>query len=64
MESKVRETKSLKDFRLISICNNCYKIVLHEITNRFWHVLTQVVDTYHTAFIPSRLIMDNVIEGF
>lgn len=61
---KVKYPLSLKDFRPISLCNACYKIVSRAIINRFWPLLDKIVDQFQSAFIPDRLIMDNVIIGF
>lgn len=55
---------TLKDFRPISLCNTCYKIVARAITNRFRPILSRIIDSFQSAFIPGRLIMDNVIVGF
>lgn len=61
---KIKEPKSLKNFRPISICNTCYKIIYRAITNRFRPILDKVIDQFQSAFIPGRLIIDNVIVGF
>lgn len=54
---------SLKDFRPINLCNTCYKIISRAITNRFRPILDKVIDNFQSAFIPGRLIIDNVIVG-
>lgn len=61
---KIKEPLSLKDFRPISLCNTCYKIVSRAITNRFRPILDKVIDNFQIAFIPGRLILDNVIVDF
>ncbi|XP_075499819.1 uncharacterized protein LOC142538372 [Primulina tabacum] len=61
---RIQEPLSLKDFRPISLCNTCYKILSRAITNRFRPVLDKVIDHFQSAFIPGRLILDNVIVGF
>lgn len=61
---KIINPTTMKDFRPISLCNTCYKIVARAITNRFRPILSQTIDDYQSAFIPGRLIMDNVIVGF
>lgn len=55
---------SLKEFRPISLCNTCYKIVARAITNRFRPIMAQIIDSFQIAFIPGRLIFDNVVVGF
>lgn len=61
---KVKDPLSLKDFRPISLCNTCYKIVSRAISNCFRPALDNIVDQYQSAFTPGRLIIDNVIVGF
>lgn len=61
---KVKEPSTFKEFRPINLCNTCYKIVSRAITNRLRQVLAQVIDSLQNAFIPGRLILDNVIVGF
>lgn len=60
---KVKEPMTLKEFRPISLCNTCYKIVSRAITNQF-RPIDQVIDSFQSAFVPGRLSLDNVIVGF
>lgn len=61
---KIRYPVYLKDFRPSSLCNMCYKMVSRAITNRFRPILDQIIDSFQSAFIPRRLIMDNAIVSF
>lgn len=45
---KFKDLVSLKDFRPISLCNICYKIVSRAIINRFRPVLDKIVDQYQS----------------
>ncbi|KAK6150708.1 hypothetical protein DH2020_015640 [Rehmannia glutinosa] len=45
-------------------CDVLYRIVARAITNRLRLILHEVVDEFQSAFIPGRLITDNVILGF
>lgn len=61
---KVKEPQYPKDFRPISLCNTCYKVISRAITNRLRHVLSLVIDQSQSDFVPGRLITDNIIIGF
>lgn len=60
---KVRNPLMIKEYRPISLCNTCYKIISKTITNRLRPVLFEIIDPHHSAFIPGRLITDNVMIG-
>lgn len=61
---KVKEPTTMKDFRLISLYNVCYKIIARTISNRLKEVLGKIIDPYQSAFIPRRVITDNIIIGY
>lgn len=61
---KVSQPVTMKDFRPISLCNVCYKIVARALTNRLSPIMTQIIGESQSAFVPGRLISDNIIVGF
>ncbi|KAL5543498.1 hypothetical protein UlMin_007282 [Ulmus minor] len=56
--------QSVNEYRPISLCNVIYKIVSKAITNRFRLILDDVIGDPQSAFVPSRLITDNILLGF
>ncbi|KAL5539433.1 hypothetical protein UlMin_045908 [Ulmus minor] len=61
---KIQHPTTVKNFRPISLCTVLYKIVSRSITNRFRLILDDVIGDPQSAFVPGRLITDNVILGF
>lgn len=50
---KVNNPKKFNEYRPISLCNVIYKKVLHG-----------VISDFQSAFVPNRLIHDNVVAAF
>lgn len=54
----------MTSFRPINLCSVLYKTILKEITNRLKIVLNICIDEAHGAFVPGRLISDNVLVAY
>ncbi|KAA3461736.1 reverse transcriptase [Gossypium australe] len=61
---KVQKPKTLVEFRPISLCSVLYKVIAKTIANRLQDVMGQCIDKAQSAFVPGRLITDNVLLAY
>lgn len=61
---KKKESKELKDFRPISLCNVIYKVVAKCLVNHLRPILESIISQEQSAFIPGRMITDNALIAF
>lgn len=58
---KITNASSASDFRPISCLNTVYKVVSKLLSNRLKNVLPRVISHAQSAFMPSRLLAENVL---
>lgn len=61
---KIKALKKVSDFRPISLCNVIYRIINKIIANRLKSILAYIIFNELSAFVPARLITDNIIVAY
>lgn len=61
---KVKNSKKIRDFIPISLCNVIYKTIAKTLANRLKHILLDIISPQQSAFVLGRLIIDNILISY
>ncbi|MDV3157560.1 MAG: reverse transcriptase family protein, partial [Candidatus Phytoplasma australasiaticum] len=58
---KVNHPDKVTQFRPISLCNVCYKVITKAMTNRIKPMIGSVIGPEQSSFVPNRQISNNIV---
>ncbi|XP_062103683.1 uncharacterized protein LOC133814782 [Humulus lupulus] len=61
---KKKTPEQMGDLRPISLCNVAYRVLAKVLANRMKNIMTDIISDNQSAFIPGRLISDNIMVSY
>jgi hypothetical protein len=61
---KVANASSMSEYKPISLCNIMYKLIAKVLTNSLKLMLPSIISQHQSAFVPSRMITNNVLIAY
>lgn len=58
---KLKKLETMRNFRPISLCNTCTKLITKVIANQIKSILDVIISPHQATFIPGRQAADNVV---